>query len=211
MLLWVNGPFGVGKTQTAVELIRRLPGSVLCDPEQVGFGLHRAMPAGLRGDFQDLSAWGDGVYEVLDLVLRSHPGPVVAPMTVMRTDVFARTVGRLREGGHDVKHTALLADRETVLRRLRERRFGHALQRLAGQPDPRGRESFAVMRLDPCLAALRRPEFAEHLETDELTVAQVAERIAASAGLELAPSTDGRLVGRLRRAAVGVRHVRLLR
>ena len=40
MLIWVNGPFGGGKTQTAHELQRRLPGSALCDPELVGFGLH---------------------------------------------------------------------------------------------------------------------------------------------------------------------------
>jgi deoxyadenosine/deoxycytidine kinase len=34
MLIWLNGPFGVGKTQTAHELSRRLPTSVVCDPEQ---------------------------------------------------------------------------------------------------------------------------------------------------------------------------------
>jgi tRNA A37 N6-isopentenylltransferase MiaA len=33
MLLWLNGPFGGGKTQTAHELQRRLPGSIVCDPE----------------------------------------------------------------------------------------------------------------------------------------------------------------------------------
>jgi hypothetical protein len=44
MLLWINGPFGGGKTQTAFELHRRLPGSVVCDPELAGFGLHRMMP-----------------------------------------------------------------------------------------------------------------------------------------------------------------------
>lgn len=46
MLLWINGPFGGGKTQTAHEIARRLPGSVICDPERVGFGLHRMMPPG---------------------------------------------------------------------------------------------------------------------------------------------------------------------
>jgi tRNA A37 N6-isopentenylltransferase MiaA len=33
MLLWFNGPFGGGKTATAYELNRRLPGSVVCDSE----------------------------------------------------------------------------------------------------------------------------------------------------------------------------------
>ena len=65
MLVWINGPFGGGKTATAYELARRVAGSVVCDPEHVGFGLHRAMPRALRGDFQDLRAWREGVFESL--------------------------------------------------------------------------------------------------------------------------------------------------
>jgi hypothetical protein len=56
MLVWINGPFGGGKTAAGFELHRRLPGSVVCDPEFVGYGLHRMRPAGQRGDFQDLPA-----------------------------------------------------------------------------------------------------------------------------------------------------------
>ncbi|MFZ4299626.1 AAA family ATPase [Streptomyces cinereoruber] len=208
MLIWINGPFGGGKTQTAYELRRRLPGSVVCDPEHVGFGLHRMTPPGLRGDFQDLPAWRQGVYEVLDLALRRHPGVVIAPMTVVEPRYFEETVGRLRAAGHDVRHFALLAERATVLRRLRERGFGHAVRVLGGKDAPLRRESFAVSRLDLCLDRLRGEEFAEHVRTDRLTVPQVADRIAASAGLVLAPDTDGALRARLRRATVGVRHIR---
>ncbi|AVH96706.1 hypothetical protein GCM10010497_56050 [Streptomyces cinereoruber] len=208
MLIWINGPFGGGKTQTAYELRRRLPGSVVCDPEHVGFGLHRMTPPGLRGDFQDLPAWRQGVYEVLDLALRRHPGVVIAPMTVVEPRYFEETVGRLRASGHDVRHFALLAERATVLRRLRERGFGHAVRVLGGKDAPLRRESFAVSRLDLCLDRLRGEEFAEHVHTDRLTVPRVADRIAASAGLVLAPDTDGALRARLRRAAVGARHIR---
>lgn len=209
MLLWINGPFGGGKTQTAFELTRRLPGSVVCDPERVGFGLHRMMPKALRGDFQDLAAWRHGVFEVLDLVLRRHRGPVIAPMTVVEPEYFADTVGRLRAEGHDVRHFALLATRETVLRRLRERGLGHLLANLGGADMALRRESFAVGNLDRCLERLAGPEFAEHLRTDDRSVARVAEHIAASAGLTLLPNTDSALRGRLRRAAVGLRHLRL--
>ncbi|MFC9993623.1 AAA family ATPase [Nocardia sp. NPDC127526] len=199
MLLWINGPFGGGKTQTAFELHRRLPGSVVCDPEEVGFGLHRIIPRELRGDFQDLPAWRQGVYEALDLVLSKHDGPVIAPMTVVESAYFAETVGRLREKGHDVRHFALLAEPETVLKRLRERGLWGLRH-----------ESFAVDHVDRCLTALRRPEFAEHIHTDTIDITDVADRIAASAGLTLTPNTDGPLRKRLRRAAVGVRHMRLM-
>jgi len=180
MLIWINGPFGGGKTQTAFELQRRFPGAVVCDPEHVGFGLHKMTPPALRGDFQDLAAWRAGVVEVLDLALRGHPGPVLAPMTLTDPAYAAEILDTLRGRGHEVHHVALLADRAVVLERLRRRGLGFGLRF----------ETWAVQALD-------------------LTVPQVAERVAAVAGLALGPDTDGALLGRLHRATVGLRHVRL--
>jgi hypothetical protein len=208
MLLWINGPFGGGKTQTAHEIQRRLPGSVVCDPEHAGFGLRRMLPPELRGDFQDLASWRQGVVEVLDLALSKHDGVVIAPMTVTNPGYFEETVGRLRGLGHDVRHFALLAERETVLKRLRERGFGHLLQYVAGKDAPLRRESWAVGQLDHCLERLREPEFAEHLWTDHTTVAKTADRIAVLAGLTLTPNRDGAVRGRLRRVWTSARHIR---
>ena len=199
MLLWINGPFGGGKTQTAYEIRRRLPGSVVCDPEHVGFGLHRMTPPPLRGDFQDLASWRQGVYEVLDLALRRHEGTVIAPMTLVEPAYFDEIVGRLRDDAdHEVHHFALLAERETVLRRLSERGLVRGLKH----------ESFAVQKLDHCLERLRGPLFAEHIHTDRASVPEVADMIAASAGLRLATNTDGPLQHRLRKAWTGVKHIR---
>ncbi|MFJ8622292.1 AAA family ATPase [Kitasatospora sp. NPDC093550] len=208
MLLWINGPFGGGKTQTAHEIRRRLAGSVICDPEHVGFGLHRMLPPALRGDFQDLPAWRHGVFEVLDRALTDHDGVVIVPMTVVEPAYFRETVGRLRERGHDVRHFALLAERATVVRRLSERGFGHAVRWVAGKDAPLRRESFALSKLDLCLERLRGEEFARQLWTDRLTVPQVADHIATTSGLSLAPNTDSAIRGRLRRAWTGARHIR---
>jgi hypothetical protein len=208
MLVWINGPFGGGKTQTAHEIQRRLPGSVICDPEEVGFGLHRMTPPYLRRDFQEHPAWRQGVFEVLDRVLDRHAGVVIAPMTIVDPNYYEETVGRLRDRGHDVRHFALLADRRTVLRRLRERGLGRAVQLVAGKGGPLRRESFALSKLDLCLQRLSAPEFAEHVWTDQITIPEVAERIAGSAGLTLAPNGDSALRGRLRRAWTGAKHIR---
>ncbi|MFD5313875.1 AAA family ATPase [Streptomyces ardesiacus] len=218
MLLWINGPFGGGKTQTAHEIRRRLPGSVVCDPEHAGFGLRRMLPPELReargrkpliDDFQDLVSWRRGVVEVLDLALTRHDGVVVVPMTVTDSGYFAETVGRLRELGHDVHHFTLLAERETVLRRLRERGLGRVLRYVSGRGGGPRRESWAVRRLDHCLERLAEPEFAEHLWTDRTTVPKTADRIAVLAGLTLEPNTEGALRTRMRQARVGIRHIRL--
>ncbi|MFD5269093.1 AAA family ATPase [Streptomyces sp. NPDC058335] len=208
MLLWINGPFGGGKTQTAHEIRRRLPGSVVCDPEHAGFGLRRMLPPDLRGDFQDLVSWRQGVVEVLDLALRKHDGVVMVPMTVTDPRYFAETVGRLGEMGHDVRHFTLLAQRETVVKRLRERGLGRLLRLAAGKKAVPRRESWAVEQLDHCLGRLREPEFAEHLWTDHTSVPKTADRIAVLAGLTLRPNTEGALRTRLRQARIGLKHIR---
>ncbi|CAL9533204.1 Tunicamycin resistance protein [Streptomyces sp. enrichment culture] len=166
------------------------------------------LPPELRGDFQDLASWRQGVVEVLDLVLTEHDGVVIVPMTVTDSGYFAETVGRLRELGHDVRHFALLAERGTVLRRLRERGFGHLLRHVGGKNAGLRRESWAVRRLDHCLERLREPEFAEHLWTDRTTVPRTADRIAVLAGLTLRPHREGPLRTRLRQVGVGIRHIR---
>ena len=198
MLLWINGPFGGGKTATAYELNRRLPGSVVCDPEHVGFGMRRMLPAALRGNFQDLPAWRYSVVELLRLTLAGYDGPVIVPMTLVDAGYFDEIVGCLRDDGFAVHHFALLAEPSTVRRRLGQRSLGTELKR----------GSWAIDQLSECLQRLREPEFAQHIHTDRQTVAQVADAIASSAGLTIKPSTDGPLRASLRRYVTTIRHIR---
>ncbi|MEV5145214.1 hypothetical protein [Streptomyces sp. NPDC052727] len=65
-----------------------------------------------------------------------------------------------------------------------------------------------MSKLDLCLERLRAEEFGDQVWTDHLTVPEVAEHIAATAGLTLAPNEDGALRGRARRAWTGIKHIR---
>jgi AAA domain len=198
MLVWINGPFGGGKTAAAYELQRRLPGSAVCDPEHVGFGMRRMLPAPLRRNFQDLPAWRHSVTELLRLTLTAYGGPVIVPMTLVNPGYFQEIVGSLRRDGFTVHHFSLLAEPATVRRRLARRSFGTESKE----------SSWAVRPLAECLRQLREPEFAQHIHTDHLTVAQVADAIARSAGLTITPSTDGPLRACLRRYATTIRTIR---
>jgi len=199
VLLWINGPSGVGKTATAFELNRRLPGSVVCDPAHVGFGMRRMLPPSLRRSFwQEIPAWRRSVLELLRMTLAEHGGPVIVPMTLVNSDHFQEIIGSLRDDGVPLHHFALLAEPTTVVRRLRARSLGR---------EPRT-QPWEVDVLDGWLEQLRRPEFAQHVHTDHRTVAQVADIISGSAGLTIQPSTDGPVRAWLHRYATTARHIR---
>ena len=123
-----------------------------------------------------------------------------------RAGVFRRDHRAADRSGHDVRHFALLADPRVIEGQLRQRAVVHAIQRLRGQQVPLFRETFAMRKLGLCLSRLSQPEFAIQLRTDQLTVAQVAEAIAASAGLELGRRRGTAVGDRLRWAGRGLRH-----
>jgi hypothetical protein len=198
-LLWINGPEGVGKTATAFELHRRLPGSVVCEPEHVGYGMRRMLPASLRTSWQEIPAWRQAVLELLRMTLARHHGPVIVPVALVDDGHFQEIIGALQGDGIRLHHFALLAQPATVIRRLRARSLGR---------EPRT-QPWEVEVLDEWLERLSQPEFAQHVHTDHKTVAQVADTIAVSAGLTITPSTDGPVRAWLRRYETTARHVRL--
>jgi len=187
MIIWLNGAFGSGKTQTAYELKRRIPGSFVYDPEEFGFCLRKCQPKPLHlPDFQDEPMWRSVNYEMLKQLYDSFDGVIIVPMTVTDKRYFGEIVGRLRGDGCDVRHFVICARRETILRRLRSR----------GE----GTRSWAAQQIPRCLAAFEDPVFEVCLHTDELCVSEVAEKIAGLCGIELTRRDNAfvRFVNRMR-------------
>ncbi len=195
VLIWLNGPNGVGKTQVAFDLHRRLPGSFVCDPEHLVTGLRRMLPEmKLRTDPHGVPLWRYGVRDVLGAALPATAGAVITPMTVFDPDGLAEIIGPLRAAGHAVHHVTLLASRDVLLRRRRSR-----LETTRGS---------AARQLDRVLDAFQAPEFARHLSTDGMPIGAVADDIACHAGLTLEPDVNGLVKRRVRRIGVQLRHVR---
>ncbi|MFB6891265.1 NUDIX domain-containing protein [Kitasatospora sp. NPDC056327] len=118
MIVWINGTFGAGKTSACRELVELLPGSMLFDPELVGFGLRAMLPADRMAavsDFQDLPAWRRLVPETAAALLGEVPGPLVVPMTLLREDYRDEIFGSLASSGIAVHHLVLDPE-ETILR-----------------------------------------------------------------------------------------------
>ena len=202
MLIWINGAFGSGKTQTAFELHRRSPGSHVADPELIGCGIHRMLPAHARNDFQDRPQWRAAVVATLADAVAAHDGPVLVPMTLVNAEYFDEIMGGLADAAVRVSHFSLQASPATLERRLRTR-SAYWIGRAVGRP-----ETWALQQIPRCVSALATERFAEHIPTDDRPIDDVVEDIAARTGLTLSLPRLSAARYQLRRAAVGVRHLR---
>ena len=109
MIIWLNGAFGAGKTQTAFELRRRLPNSYVYDPENAGFFIRDNLPPGLeRDDFQDFPQWRTFNLELLDYAASRYDGHIIVPMTVTNRAYYDELVGALAQK-HQLRHFILRA------------------------------------------------------------------------------------------------------
>lgn len=180
MIIWINGAFGSGKTQTAYELQRRLPGSYVYDPENIGYFIRRSLPQAARvHDFQDYPMWRDFNYSMLKYLSSACEGVIIAPMTIVNARYFGEIVGKLRSDGIVVEHFTLWASREVLTRRLR------------GRGEKTG--SWPERQIDRCIEALADPLFERHIDTDHLPVEAIVEEIAAAAGVRLEADARGPL------------------
>ena len=194
MIIWLNGAFGAGKTQTAYELHRRLPGSCVYDPENAGFFIRDNLPPGLeRDDFQDFPLWRSFNRDMLNYIAARHGGHIIVPMTVTNRAYYDELVGALANE-HQVRHLILWASREVLRRRLASRLEGPS--------------SWASRQIDRCLRSFETEVTEEKLCTDHMDLGQVVDAIGALCGLTLAEDRRGPVRRRLDRLATQLKHIR---
>lgn len=194
MVIWINGAFGAGKTQTAYELHRRMPDSYVYDPENAGFFIRENLPPGLTtSDFQDYPMWRSFNVEMLDYIASRHPGSVIVPMTITSREYYHEVIGALSQK-HELKHFILCAEKETLLRRLASRL--------------ETRNSWAARQIDRCIRAFQEDLSGYRIHTDDLTIRQVAEEVAALAGIPLPEDRRSPLRRTCERIFTQLRHIR---
>ncbi len=175
MIIFVNGPFGVGKSTTVRLLAEDLPEALVIDPEKVGHMLWSQLPEPLRTEEFELEpVWPTLTRCLLEESAHTYGRTLLVPMTIARPPVFAQIVGVLRERGHNVQHFTLLADAATIRDRLRARGEG---------PDKWGELSWEGLQVERCLAALSEPLFGTHLKTGDRSPRSVADEILRLTGL----------------------------
>ncbi|AWB44525.1 tunicamycin resistance protein [Paenibacillus sp. CAA11] len=195
-MIWINGAFGSGKTTAAYELHRRLPGSYVYDPEQIGYFIRRNVPETTKiDDFQDYPMWREMNYSMLRYIDSAYKGQLIIPMTITNPKYFEEIVGKLRGDGIEIHHFVLFASRETLLKRLRSR----------GE----GRNSWAASQIDRCLEGFKDERFEVLLDTDNLSIDEVVKQIAGMSGVSLAEDSRGRMRKTYDRLLTKLKHINL--
>lgn len=168
-IIWINGPFGIGKTQTAQALNERLDGSFLFDPEEMGSALRKLTPK-FSGDPQAHPMWIPLMLDALQYAAKEADGPLIVPVTIADVPRHRRLMSGLKDRGMTVHHFTLLASPEVIQARLR-----------------RGESVPDASQIQARLEEFKGEAFATHIQAGERTPNAIAEEIAGQLGLNLRP------------------------
>lgn len=194
MILWINGTFGSGKTQTAAELHRRIPDSFVYDPENVGYWIRANEPKSLQADnFQDEPLWRSVNRDMLLHLTANYSGIILVPMTLVNVQYYEEIITAVRENGVDLRHFLLYPSKESVKKRLASR----------GEFE----NSWAWQQIGRCYTAFDDPVFENRIANDDMTISETAEAIAEAAGIPLTPR-DGRFTQKMNQIKTTIQAIR---
>jgi adenylate kinase family enzyme len=175
MIVMVNGAFGVGKSTTASELLKRVPNSIIYDPEEVGFMLRNIIPEELKqdeertGDFQDLEIWRILVVQVARQIVQKYRCNLIVPMTLKNKRYFDYILEGLRSIDKNIYCFCLTATKQCIHGRLAER----------GDES----ESWAYHQTDDCIKAFSSDYFGEHIDAENNSISDIIDYIVGKLGI----------------------------
>lgn len=195
MIIWINGAFGVGKTQTSFELHRRIENSFVYDPENVGYFIRKNIPKQIHeGDFQSYPMWRDFNFKMLKYLSENYTGIIIAPMTITNPQYYDEIIGRLIKEGIEIKHFILFAEKSTILKRL-GKRF-------------ESKSGWAAQQIDRCLYAFKHDITDHIINTEGKDIYQVVEEISQKSNIKLKEDKRSRPKKMLDRLITQVKHIR---
>lgn len=119
MIIWLNGPFGAGKTTVTAAMLRAHPDLVEFDTELLGYALRpalsRVQPV---EDFQEWPAWRNLVITALTDISLAIDRDVVVPQSVLVEGIWDEIAGALSDRAVDVVAVTLHVDPDEHLARI---------------------------------------------------------------------------------------------
>lgn len=119
MIIWLNGPFGAGKTATTREIAKLLPAIATFDPEEVGLMLKHALGADFPGgDFQNLPTWRRLTVAALADLTDYLGKDILVPQSVLVESHWDHIRHGLRDAGVELAPFTLHVETEELTQRI---------------------------------------------------------------------------------------------
>ncbi|MBR5948874.1 MAG: GNAT family N-acetyltransferase [Clostridia bacterium] len=167
MIIWISGPYGVGKSALAEALAQRMENALIFDAEAVGNAVRGNYPDCPYGYiFEDYPLWGEFCVRLIRDVHEKFNKDILVPMTLLRESSFG-IIEKLRQAGIKTELIVLEASHKTVHDRILKRGEEEGCWCM---------ENIELSRRGS--AALD----GIHIETDEKTVAELAAAVLSFVG-----------------------------
>ena len=87
MIIWISGPYGVGKSTLAEAMAAKMNNALIFDAEEVGNAVRGNYPDCPYGYiFEDYPLWGEFCYLLLKDVHEKFHKDILVPMTLLRAE-----------------------------------------------------------------------------------------------------------------------------
>ena len=120
MIIWINGPYGVGKSTLARKLHAINPNSFIFDAEAVGNAVRDNLPRERFNGyiFEGYPMWFTMCASLLHDIAKDFSGDIYVPMTLVYADSFSKIEQPLAARGYTVKHILLTSTYDVVHNRI---------------------------------------------------------------------------------------------
>lgn len=118
MIIWISGPYGVGKSTLAEAMAAQMTNACIFDAEELGNavrGSYPDCPCGVL--FEDYPLWGEFCYKLLKDVHNKFAKDILVPMTLVRKESYG-IIRKLRRIGIHTKLVILEASYENIHDRI---------------------------------------------------------------------------------------------
>ncbi|MBD7970724.1 AAA family ATPase [Paenibacillus gallinarum] len=169
MIIMINGAFGSGKTTAAEALNKKIPNSMVFDPEEIGYMLRKVIPDEVKykeeqtDNFQDLELWRTLVVACAKELKRKYYRTLIIPMTLYKLENYEYIRNGLGEIDSDIYHFCLTASKDTIHGRLNER----------GETPG----EWVYRQTERCITAFEDARFEIKLDTDQMKREEVVKTI----------------------------------
>lgn len=116
-----------------------------------------------KGDFQDIPMWREFNYQMLKYIHENYSGTIIVPMTLVDKEYYNQIINRLMTDEINIQHYILMADKPTILKRLKQR----------GESE----NSWVLPQIDRCLDSLQQDIMGIKIDTTELSIEEIIEFI----------------------------------